>query len=215
MTRRTSASSGRAAISCDDGAWLFSAMKPMDLPCRRPALTSEKVVSGSQQSSAQSAGRGRVVRLGLDADERAVLDALAPQRAADRRPPVGVLESHQRVELEVGVVHAAADDDLVVAVDLLGADPRHVGALAVEQLGRRLGDDGVFEGAVLGGQRLEDAFELEGLAVLHRQAEGAFGGAVVLLEVGHGSTRRKGNHHDGADGNTEKATRGRAGGAMV
>jgi hypothetical protein len=58
MMRRTSARTGRAAISCDDGAWLFSAMKPIDLPCSSPALMSEKVASGSQQSSAQSSGRG-------------------------------------------------------------------------------------------------------------------------------------------------------------
>jgi hypothetical protein len=130
------------------------------------------------------------VRLGLDADERAILDALAPQRSADRRPPVAVLEGDQRVELEVGVVHAAADDDLAVAVDVLGADPRHVGALAVEQLGGRPGDYGVLEGAVLVGQRGEDAFELKRLSVLHGQSERPLGGAVVLEELAHGKAHR-------------------------
>ena len=96
------------------------------------------------------------MRLGLDADEGAVLDALAPERAADRRPPVGVLSVTSGLSLKWASFMPRADDDLAVAVDVLGADPRHVGALAVEQFGRRLGDDGVLEGAVLGGQRAEE-----------------------------------------------------------
>ena len=122
-----------------------------------------------------------VNRLRLDADQGAVLGTFAPQALADWRAPVGVVVRHDRVELEVAVVHAARDDDLVLAALLLGADPAHVGALAVHDLGRRLGGHQADELAVLGGQRLEQAVEHGGLGVAHRDAEGGFSASECRL----------------------------------
>jgi hypothetical protein len=96
-----------------------------------------------------------------------------------------VVVRHDRVKLEVAVVHAARDYNLVLTVYLLGGDPAHVGALAVHDLGRRLGGHQADELAVLGGQRLEQAIEQGGLGVAHRDAERAFGVVVLLVEV-HG-----------------------------
>jgi hypothetical protein len=100
-----------------------------------------------------------------------------------------VLQGDDRVELEVRVVHAAGDDDLAFAVNVLGADPGHVGAFAVHHFGRGFRRDDAGEGAVLGGEGVEQAVEQLGLGVLHGEAEGTFAVEVFFVEDGHGGSQ--------------------------
>lgn len=54
-----------------------------------------------------------------------------------------MVERDDRIQGELAVVHALGEDDVIVAVGRLGADPGHVGALAGIQLGRGLEEDGL------------------------------------------------------------------------
>jgi len=72
----------------------------------------------------------RINRLGLDAARVAVLDELAPERAADWRHRIIVIECDDGIEGELAVVHALRDDDVILAVGHVGANPGHVGAFA-------------------------------------------------------------------------------------
>jgi len=77
------------------------------------------------------AGRhGRIDRLRLDAASIAVLHELSPEGSADHRAGVDVVERDDRIQAERAVVHALGEDDVIVAVGRLGADPGHVGAFA-------------------------------------------------------------------------------------
>jgi hypothetical protein len=107
---------------------------------------------------------------------------------------IRVLKRDDRVSLELGVVHAAGDYDLLDAIGRFGADPGKVRALAGIELGRRLGDDGFAVVVLLGfRERLEERVEGARLAIRHGEAERAEGGAVEWEGGGHGN-------HGGPDG---------------
>src|SRR5262249_35029760 len=125
-------------------------------------------------------GAGGVDRLGLDAGGAAFACAVAhpaaPGAAADGGQVVAVGEGDQGGEPELAVVHAGGGDHLAGAVDALGGDPRHVGALAGVDLGGAAGADEVAV-VVLGGAGpgAQDGVERAGGAVGHREAQGADG----------------------------------------
>ncbi len=66
---------------------------------------------------------GRVDGLGLDAALIAFPGELAPERPANRRHGVVVVQGDDGVQGELAVVHALGDDHFVVAVGGLRADP--------------------------------------------------------------------------------------------
>lgn len=88
-------------------------------------------------------GHRRTDRFRFDAARVAVLDELSPERTADRRASVIVIERDDGIQGELAVVHALGEDDVIVAVGRLGADPGHVGPLAGMELGRGLEEDGL------------------------------------------------------------------------
>ncbi len=74
---------------------------------------------------------GRVDGLGLDAALVAFLGELAPERPANRRHGVIMVQGDNGVQGELAVVHALGDYHFVVAVRGLGADPGNVPVLGL------------------------------------------------------------------------------------
>ena len=116
----------------------------MLLALAKPAWIWAKTLSGSQHVAGGPAGRHRRIdRLGLDAARVAVLDELAPERSANRRLRVIVVERDDRIERELAVVHPLGENDVIIPVRRLCADSGRIGALARVDLGRRLEEDGL------------------------------------------------------------------------
>jgi hypothetical protein len=122
----------------------FQRKKSDRLPVEQPGLDlGQRFVRRPRVALDPRIRLGGILRFGFDSDEIAVLDALAPERLADRRQVIGVLQRHERIGRKLAVVHALGDDDFSGEVHALGSDPAYFGMLSVVKLRGRLGDDGL------------------------------------------------------------------------
>jgi hypothetical protein len=88
---------------------------------------------GRAAMAATSALKG-ILRLALISNGIAVLFWLAPEKPADQRQGIRVLQRNEWIERKLAVVHALGDDDFLRAVHALFGEPGRVGALARVQL---------------------------------------------------------------------------------
>src|SRR5207244_10877454 len=91
---------------------------------------SESHIGGPVLGFRPSGRAGRIQCLRFNAPERSILDLFSPQRPADRRHGVRVIERYDRVEPKLSIIHSLGADHIADTVRVFGADPGDVGALA-------------------------------------------------------------------------------------
>jgi hypothetical protein len=95
-----------------------------------------------------------------------------------------MIERDNRVQLELAVVHPASNDHIAAAIGIFGGNPRHIGAVPRQELGRPAFDHRLAIGKRLVlGQPAQNGIHGERLPVRERKSQRPLGSPIHRLEV--------------------------------